>query len=53
MNDNRFIRLELLELQDLLLKAGYLEPEEAQSLTSKQPYDVRMERASQIFYEYV
>ena len=35
MAENRFIRLELLELQDLLLQAGYLDPEEAQIISSQ------------------
>ena len=29
MQDNKFIHLELLELQELLVKGGYIKPEEA------------------------
>lgn len=53
LEENKFIRLELLELQEKLVKAGYLEPEECQKISSSMPYEVRMERASRIFYEYV
>ena len=52
MEENRFIRLELLELQDQLVSAGYLDPDEAEKAISNIPYEVRMERASQIFYDY-
>ncbi len=34
------------------MQGGYLNPEEADKVMAMQPYDVRMERASQIFYEY-
>lgn len=46
MQENKFILYDLLELQELLVKAGYITPEEAEDFSSKQPYDVRMERAS-------
>ena len=52
MDENKFIRLELLELQDQLVSAGYLNPDEAEKTVSNIPYEVRMERASQIFYDY-
>ena len=53
MAENKFIRLELLELQEKLVKGGYLLPEEANLISSSQPYDVRMQRAARIFYNYV
>lgn len=53
MEENRFIRYEMLELQELLVRAGYIDPEEAEKFSSEQPYEVRMERAARIFYEYV
>lgn len=53
MLENKFIRLELLELQEMLVKAGYILPEEAEKFSSAQPHGVRMERAARIFYEYV
>jgi hypothetical protein len=34
------------------VSAGYLDPDEAEKAISNIPYEVRMERASQIFYEY-
>lgn len=53
MEESKFVRLELLELQEMLVKAGYLLPEEAEKFSSRQPQEVRMERAARIFYEYV
>lgn len=53
MQENKFIHFELLELQELLVKAGYIKPEEAEKFSSQQPHEVRMERASTIFYDYV
>ena len=53
MEENRFIRYEMLELQELLVRAGYIDPEEAEKFSAEQPYEVRMERAARIFYEYV
>ena len=49
LSENKYIWYNLLELQELLVKGGYLDPEE---LTDIQPYDVRMDRAAQIFYDY-
>jgi hypothetical protein len=43
----------MLELQELLVRAGYIDPDEAKKFSSSQPYEIRMERASRIFYEYV
>jgi len=43
----------MLELQELLVRAGYLDPEEAEKFSSEQPYEARMERAARIFYDYV
>jgi len=53
MEENKFIYYDLLELQDLMVRAGYINPEEAEKFSAAQPYEVRMERASRIFYEYV
>lgn len=53
MNENKFIRLELLEVEEKLVKAGYLLPEEAQNVRSWRSTNVRMQRAAQIFYNYV
>jgi len=36
-----------------MVKAGYLEPNEAENFKSKQPFQIRMERAARIFYDYV
>ena len=43
----------MLELQELLVRAGYIDPEEAEKFSSAQPYEVRMGRAAGIFYDYV
>jgi hypothetical protein len=53
MDENKFIYYDLLELQELMVRAGYINPEEAEKFTAAQPYEARMDRASQIFYEYV
>ena len=34
LSDNKFVRLEMLELQELLVKAGYVDPEEAEKFSS-------------------
>lgn len=53
LEENRFVRYEMLELQELLVRAGYIDPEEAEKFSAEQPYEVRMDRAARIFYEYV
>lgn len=35
------------------MRGGYIGPEEAEKMSSVQPHNVRMERAAQIFYDYV
>ena len=35
MEENRFIRYEMLELQELLVRAGYIDPEEAEKFSSE------------------
>lgn len=37
----------------MLVKGGYLEPEEAMVHLSKEPFEEKMERAAQVFYDYV
>jgi hypothetical protein len=38
--ENQYIKYDLLELQELLVKGGYLEPEEAAaSVLSQEPFD--------------
>lgn len=45
----------MLELQELLVKGGYIEPEEALRNASivNEPFKDRMERAAEVFYDYV
>lgn len=50
--ENKSIHYDMLELQELLVRAGYVEPEEAEKFSASQPYDARMDRAAKIFYEY-
>ena len=52
MEENKFILYDMLELQELLVRAGYIDPEEAENFSHQQPYSVRMDRATKIFYEY-
>jgi hypothetical protein len=42
----------MLELQELLVKGGYINPEEA-LIGAKESIEDRMERASNIFYDFV
>lgn len=54
LQENQYIKYDLLELQELLVKGGYLEPEEASaSILSQEPFDQRMQRAADVFYDYV
>ena len=53
--ENEYIKYDLLELEEMLVKGGYLEPEEAfgHKVMSKEPVDQRMQRAADVFYDYV
>jgi hypothetical protein len=45
-----------LELQELLVNAGYMNPEEKSSidkLLSQESFSNKMDRAAQVFYDYV
>lgn len=42
----------MLELEELLVKGGYIEPEETSALINE-PFDQRMQRAADVFYDYV
>jgi len=53
LQENEYIKYDLLELQELLVKGGYVEPDEALSVMTNEPFDQRMQRASDIFYDYV
>lgn len=55
LQENQYIKYDLLELQELLVKGGYLDPEEATAVMalSKEPFDQRMSRAADVFYDYV
>lgn len=55
LQENQYIKYDLLELQELLVKGGYMEPEEAVQWTTlvQEPFDSRMNRASDVFYDYV
>ena len=41
LQENQYIKYDLLELQELLVKGGYIEPEETSAL-SQEPFDSRM-----------
>jgi hypothetical protein len=53
LQENQYIKFDLLELQELLVKGGYIEPDEASAVLASEPFDQRMQRASDIFYDYV
>lgn len=42
----------MLELEELLVKGGYLDPEETSAVINES-FDERMQRASDVFYDYV
>lgn len=46
IRENDYIKYDLLELQERLVKGGYLNPEEASAHLAKEPFEQRMERAS-------
>lgn len=52
LEDNKYMMYDMLELQELLVKGGYLEPEEA-LLGASESIDERMQRASSVFYDVV
>jgi hypothetical protein len=52
LQENQYIKYDLLELQELLVKGGFIEPEETSAL-SQEPFDSRMQRAADVFYDYV
>ena len=35
------------------MKGGYIEPEEASAVLANEPFDARMSRAADVFYDYV
>lgn len=37
----------------MLVKGGYIEPEEANLHLAREPFNEKMERAAQVFYDYV
>jgi len=53
LQENEYIRYDLLELQEMLVKGGYLDPEEASKHLANEPFENKMERAAQVFYDYV
>ena len=52
LQENQYIKYDLLELEELLVKGGYLDPEETSALIHE-PFDQRMQRAADVFYDYV
>lgn len=46
LQENEYIKYDLLELQEMLVKGGYLEPEEASKHLASEPFENRMERAA-------
>jgi len=46
LQENEYIRYDLLELQEMLVKGGYLDPEEASKHLANEPFENKMERAA-------
>ncbi len=55
LEENEYIKYDLLELQELLVKGGYISPQElaSQESISNEPFPDRMSRAASVFYDYV
>lgn len=53
IQENKYILYDLLELQEMLVKGGYLNPDEATKHLAAESFDSRMNRASEVFYDYV
>ena len=53
LQENEYIKYDLLELQEMLVKGGYLGHEEALQHLANEPFERRMERAANVFYDYV
>ena len=51
--ENEYLRYDILELQEMLVKAGYLDPEEAQKHLAQESFENKMDRAANVFYDYV
>lgn len=51
LQDNQYIKYDILELQELLVKGGYIEPDE--TVLASETTNQRMIRASEVFYDYV
>ena len=48
--ENKYLTFDMLELQEMLVKGGYLDPHEA-LVGQHDSLERRMERASTVFYE--
>lgn len=46
LKDNEYIKYDLLELQEMLVKGGFLDPEEANQYLANEPFENKMERAA-------
>lgn len=53
IKENEYIKYDLLELQEMLVKGGYLEPAEASQHLAQEAFEDRMTRAADVFYDYV
>ena len=51
--ENKYIHYELMELQELLITGGYLQPDEAVVDTGAEVGSLGMEAASEAFYDLV
>jgi hypothetical protein len=46
LQENEYIKYDLLELQEMLVKGGYLDPEEAFRHLANEPFEAKMDRAA-------
>lgn len=53
LQENDYIRYDMLELQERLVRGGYIDHEEALNYLTNEPFEKRMNRAAKVFYDYV
>ena len=53
LKENKYIYLDLLELQEMLIKAGFLQPEEIFVSEDVQIGTLGMDAAVEVFYDFV
>lgn len=53
LQENLYIKWELLDLEELLIKAGLLEPRDLEGQSNDKEFNEKMEDATKVFYDVV